>query len=310
MTASNAIDLCDDGYTSTFYFRHEPPHEKYTAIGLSPLHDRVMYLFDLCKDEYHICGVENLYMSAKFCKDTFNHNKKINLHVVTRNSCRGLPEYVLQEEASNKKYQEKFRGTVRAAELIGDKDCPSLIAVSVYDTKPVHFLTMATEKILWEKKSRDTFDKATNRTVTMKFLRLNVNNDYNYVMGGANIADQMRGSYLFDHWLRNFKWWHLIFCWGVQVLMVNSHRCYCKYHNSINETPMNHYKYQKMIVHVWMDKQYYSRLSRQKQDGEIILAMSTFSTNDSSDSSRRSHISASSLNPLTGSLKSRITPAI
>ena len=139
--------LYDDGYTFTFYFRHDSPPEKYTAIGLSPLHARVMYLFDSYEDEYHICGVDHLYVSAKFCKDTFNHNKKINLHGVTRKSGRGIPEYVLQEEVSNKKYQEKVRGTVRAAELIGDKYCPSLIAVSVYDTKQVHFLTMATERI-------------------------------------------------------------------------------------------------------------------------------------------------------------------
>ena len=129
-----------------------------------------MYLLDLCEYEYHICGVNNFYMSTKFCKDIFKHNKKINLHGVTRKSGRGLPEYILQEEVSNKKYQEKFRGTVRAAELIGDKYFPSLITVLVYDTKPIHFLTMATESIFWDEKSRYVFDKATNRMVKMKFL--------------------------------------------------------------------------------------------------------------------------------------------
>ena len=29
--------------------------------------------------------------------------------------------------------------------------------------------------------------------------------NYNYWMGGANIADQIRGSHQFDHWVRNFK---------------------------------------------------------------------------------------------------------
>ena len=36
-----------------------------------------MYLFDSCEDEYHICGVDNLFMSAKFCKDMINNNKNI-----------------------------------------------------------------------------------------------------------------------------------------------------------------------------------------------------------------------------------------
>ena len=73
-------------------------------------------------------------------------------------------------------------------------------------------------------------------------------------MGGANISDQIHGSYRFDHWLRNFKWWHSIFWWGVQVLMVNSYKCYCDNHKGIQETPMNHYEYQKMIALFWLDK--------------------------------------------------------
>ena len=40
--------LCDNGYTFTFYFRHEPPPEKYTKQVLLPLHAHVMYLFDSC----------------------------------------------------------------------------------------------------------------------------------------------------------------------------------------------------------------------------------------------------------------------
>ena len=83
--------LCDNGYTFSFYFRHEPPPVKYTALGLSPIHARVMYLFDSCEDECHICGVDNLYMSVKFCKDTYNHSKKIRLHGFTRKGGRGLP---------------------------------------------------------------------------------------------------------------------------------------------------------------------------------------------------------------------------
>ena len=117
-----------------------------------------MYLFDSCDNEYHICRVDNLYMYAKFFRDTFNHSKKIKLHGVTRNSGRGLPGCVLQEESQNKAHQEKVRGTVCAVDLCGDSDCPSSISVSVYDTKPIHFLTMATKEIYWEEKTREVFD--------------------------------------------------------------------------------------------------------------------------------------------------------
>ena len=38
--------LCDDGYTYQFYFRNHPAPQKYLSKGLSPLHSRVLSLFD------------------------------------------------------------------------------------------------------------------------------------------------------------------------------------------------------------------------------------------------------------------------
>ena len=74
----------------------------------------------------------------------------MRLHGVTRKGGRGLPNFVLQDEVQNRTKQDKVRGTVLAAELKGDLKCPSLLAVSVYDTKSVHFLTMCAEKICWD----------------------------------------------------------------------------------------------------------------------------------------------------------------
>ena len=62
----------------------------------------------------------------------------------------------------------------------------------------------------------------------MKFLKLNITNDYNNGMGKVNIADQLRDLYRMDHWIQNFKWWHALFWWGFQVLLVN---CYVVYKN-------------------------------------------------------------------------------
>ena len=68
--------------------------------------------------------------------------QKIKLHGVTRKSGIELPVSIMQEELHNRKEQEKVQGTVNADELVGNSKCPSLISVSVYDTKPVHFLSM------------------------------------------------------------------------------------------------------------------------------------------------------------------------
>ena len=268
-----------------------------------------MYLFDEVEDEYHECGVDNLYMSAKFCKDAYNHEKKIKLHGVTRKGGRGLPLTVIQQEVTNVKEQEKVRGTVIAAELAGDPNCPSLIAVSVYDTKPVHFLTMAAENIYWEENKREVFDRSTGKMKSMKFYRLNVNNDYNFGMGGVDIADQIRGSYRFDHWLRRYKWWHSVFWWGVQVLMVNSYQCYCKFYEQYGVKPMTHYKYQSMIACAWMDKSYYENRGGEAQYVSSSRSVSSMSTN-TVESTRRAIVSDILLNPLVGALKCRLNTAI
>ena len=57
--------------------------------------------------------------------------KKKKLHGVNRKSGRGLPASIMQEELHNRKEQEKVRVTIIAAELVGDSNCSSLIAVSV-----------------------------------------------------------------------------------------------------------------------------------------------------------------------------------
>ena len=134
--------LCQDGYCYQFYFRNQPAPRFYLRQGMSPLHSRVMALFDALRDQFHQCAMDNLYNSATFCKRAYMHNKKVLVHGVTRKGKRGLPKCVVQEEQKTREAQLQVRGTVKAAVLQGDPDCPNLIASSVYDTKPVHYLSM------------------------------------------------------------------------------------------------------------------------------------------------------------------------
>ena len=93
--------------------------------------------------------MDNLYLSAKFCKGSYNHSNKVLLAGVTRKGGRGIPDCVIHEEVKSQSDQRKVRGTVKAAVLKGDRDCPDLIALSVYDSKPVNFLSMIAEEIKW-----------------------------------------------------------------------------------------------------------------------------------------------------------------
>ena len=141
--------LCQEGFTYQVFMRNDPAPKKYLKLGLSPLHSRVMALFDTVKDKFHHCAMDNLYNSAAFCRAAYNHKFKILCHGVTRKGKRGLPKSVIQEEIKNRSKQIEQRGTVKAAVLRGDPDCPNLVASSVYDAKPVHYLSMVCEKLEW-----------------------------------------------------------------------------------------------------------------------------------------------------------------
>jgi hypothetical protein len=65
--------LCQERYCYQHYFQNDPATKKYVALGLLPLHARVMWLFDSLLDDHHQIGMENLYNSAAFCCASFLH---------------------------------------------------------------------------------------------------------------------------------------------------------------------------------------------------------------------------------------------
>ena len=97
----------------------------------------------------------------------------------------------MQGEKTTKNEQVKMRGTVKAAKLTGDPGCPDLLAVSVYDTKTMHFLSAADKNIKWRAKQREVYNRKEQKMRVMTFLHLNMNDDYNYGMGGTDIANEL-----------------------------------------------------------------------------------------------------------------------
>ena len=141
--------------------RNQPAPKKYLDKGFSPLHSRIMALFDCFLDKYHQVRFDNLYMAAKFALTSFQHEKKVMVEGVTRTGGRGVPQEIMQLEVKTKEQINAAKGTVKAAVL---EDCPALancplVATSVYDTKPVHFLSTCCEEIKWVEKTRSTWDK-------------------------------------------------------------------------------------------------------------------------------------------------------
>ena len=118
---------------------------------------------------------------------------------------RGILACVSQEVEKSKKKQLLVRGTTKAAVLKGDPNCPDLVATSVYDSVPVHYLSMVCEELKWIVCDKPVHNVDTSTKELLKFLRMRYINDYNHGMGDVDIADQLRNNYRFDHWMRRTK---------------------------------------------------------------------------------------------------------
>ena len=141
--------IADDGYTFPVYFRNQPAPKKWLDEGYSPLHSRCMALFDYFMEEHHQVRFDNLYMSAKFALESFQHRKKTMIEGVSWLSNCEVPTQIHQQEVTTRARIDAVKGTVKACVLEGVPalySCP-LVVCSIYDTKPVHFFSMCCDKI-------------------------------------------------------------------------------------------------------------------------------------------------------------------
>ena len=95
--------LCESGFTYQVYFQNEPSPRKCKRMGLSDLHARVMALFDSLDDCYTRIWMDNLYVSAKFCRSSYNHDKKLLVAGVARLGSKGVPRHIIQREPKEPK---------------------------------------------------------------------------------------------------------------------------------------------------------------------------------------------------------------
>ncbi|KAK3259002.1 hypothetical protein CYMTET_31980 [Cymbomonas tetramitiformis] len=149
--------------------------------------------------------------------------EKVLMGGVARASSRGVPDTVVQTEARSKVDLARQVGTVKIARTEDFK----VIAVSIYDSKPVHFLSSIHNRVNMVEKIREVWDTKAKETAELAYTRLNVIDDYNNTMNGVDIADQLREIYRFDGpWMRQRKWWWALFLWALGVAVVNAYLLY------------------------------------------------------------------------------------
>jgi len=256
--------ICANGYTVTFYFRHQPAPKKYIENGLSPLHSRIMFMFDQLKSQNHSVYMDNLYMSATFARNSIKSMNKVKIHGVTRTDNRGIPRCILQTELQNSKLADEQRNTVKVAILEGDSIIEDLIAISFYDSKPVYFLSSTISEIQWNTVTKKVFSKNLDKKVLVPFLRPNFVDEYNYDMNSVDRADQLRTNYNVGSGLKQRKWWCSVFLWGLDVAIVNPYLLYKAWYDMHGLKPMSHYHFREKIALAWLDEAKYwpTRYSR------------------------------------------------
>ena len=80
-------------------------------------------------------------------------------HGVAWKAVWGVPKCVLQKEAKNVNDQRAVWGTVKAPVLEVDPGFNNLITTSVYDAKPIHYLSMVSWSIEWVVEEKRTWSK-------------------------------------------------------------------------------------------------------------------------------------------------------
>ena len=154
--------VCNGGYTYSFYFRHGPPpnvREQYKHLDLSPTAQRVMWLASRLPNQWTRIYMDNLFNSQKlFTALHIDIAEVLALaHGVACTNRRGVPPSIIQKEEKNKDHAEKLRGTTLATKLHDSDACPDLFAVSIYNTKPVHILSIAAECVEWIVKEKEVW---------------------------------------------------------------------------------------------------------------------------------------------------------
>ena len=67
-----------------------------------------------------------------------------------------------------------------------------LVAVSVYETKPDHFLSMCCNAIKQVQKTHQVYEPEIDMVRVVQILRLNVNELYNHNMNVVDLSDKLR----------------------------------------------------------------------------------------------------------------------
>jgi hypothetical protein len=113
------------------------------------------------------------------------------VHGVARTNGCGLPLSIIQEEEKIVAQAKLHRGATKVVRMMECRDCPNLLAASVYDTKPVHLLSLALVCVEWNVTLKKVWSEKAKKKSFVKFLCLNMIDNYDHNLDSVNLADQL-----------------------------------------------------------------------------------------------------------------------
>ncbi len=66
-------------------------------------------------------------------------------------------------------------------------------------------MTMGCDSVKWKRMTKNVWHRENKRFVPIPFYCVNIIDDYNNNINSVDVADQIRGSYQFYHWMRKHK---------------------------------------------------------------------------------------------------------
>ncbi len=234
--------ICDavTGALLTFKFRCDDMKNLPDTIDdLSPLHNRCIYLMD----QLHLSGVwreyycDNLFTTVKFAFYAALRTKsKIGAGIVRDGRFaqevvdevgQALPKNSAEHKA--KKARQEFSGRSFGLKLHDGVTKFGLIAVCVYDSKPVKIFSSSSDGVSMINKIRKIAEKRDDGTYTgnfvdLAYIRLSLIDEYNFYMGGVDLQDRLRWYYRVNgkHMWRSRKWTWTLYLWVIETRCVNA----------------------------------------------------------------------------------------
>ncbi len=149
-------------------------------------------------------------------------------------------------------------------------------------------MSTVSENVQWVVKKRKVWSAAAGANKMMRFIRLNVIDDYNQFMNSTDIADQLRNTYRPDHWMRNRKWWWSFFLWALGVARVNAYKIYCEVYDAEKKKKQSgmpvQWSHREFIHGLILDMMNYNKPTSKRSLEE---AFSTTTPNSRSEESTR-----------------------